>query len=140
MEAPRRGRTPTVLTGRHQTVLDEYAVAIGRADMTPQARRTYLSRVRVYLAWLADTDVDGDPFAQADAAAWAARDYKAHLPGFRKLAPSATPPRCYATLVVRWPAPAAGRPGSYAERSTNWPPPCGIPPSWWHRPVPGCPA
>jgi hypothetical protein len=33
--------------------------------MTPEARRTYLSRVRVYLAWLAGSDVDGDPLTTA---------------------------------------------------------------------------
>lgn len=88
-KAPRqRGRTATPLAGRYATVLDEYAVAVGRADMTPQARRTYLSRVRVYLAWLADSDVDGDPLTDPDAAAWAARDYKAHLHTTLKRAPA----------------------------------------------------
>ena len=29
-----------------------YSAARARADLTAQARRTYLSRVRIYLAWL----------------------------------------------------------------------------------------
>jgi hypothetical protein len=33
-----------------------------------------LSRIPVYLAWLAGSDVDGDPLTDPDAAAWAARD------------------------------------------------------------------
>ncbi|MFG1819637.1 hypothetical protein ACGFIF_38155 [Kribbella sp. NPDC049174] len=42
-------------------VLDQYAGDLARADLTAQARRTYLSRVRMYLAWLADAAVDGNP-------------------------------------------------------------------------------
>jgi site-specific recombinase XerD len=56
--------------------------------MTGQARRTYLSRVRMFLAWLADTDVDGDPLTDPTAAGWAARDYKAYLHGTLKRAPA----------------------------------------------------
>jgi integrase/recombinase XerC len=84
----RRGRIPTPLPEPYAAVLDRYAVDLDRADMTPQARRTYLSRVRVYLAWLACTGVDGDPLSDPAAAAWAARDYKAHLHGVLKRAPA----------------------------------------------------
>ncbi|GIF01580.1 tyrosine-type recombinase/integrase [Paractinoplanes rishiriensis] len=83
-----RGRTPTPLPEKYVAVLDAYAVDLGRADMTAEARRTYLSRVRVYLAWLAASDVDGDPLTDPNAAAWAARDYKAHLHGILKRAPA----------------------------------------------------
>jgi integrase/recombinase XerC len=69
-------------------VLDQYATELGRADLTAQARRTYLSRVRIYLAWLGDAAVDGDPLTDAAAAAWAARDYKAYLYGSLKRAPA----------------------------------------------------
>lgn len=72
----------------YAAVLEEYATALARADMTGQARRTYLSRVRVYLAWLADTEVDGAPFTDPAAAVWAARDYKTYLYGTRKRAPA----------------------------------------------------
>ena len=84
----RRGRTPTTLPAPYAVVLDQYATALGRADVTAQTRRTYLSKVRVYLAWLADSDVDGDPLNDTAAAAWAARDYKAHLHGVLKRAPT----------------------------------------------------
>jgi hypothetical protein len=52
-----RGRRPTSLPASYAQVLAEYGLRLARADMTVQARRTYLSRVRMYLAWLADTDV-----------------------------------------------------------------------------------
>jgi integrase/recombinase XerC len=68
-------------------VLEQYAAELGRADMTPQARRTYLSRVRMYLAWLGDAVTDGDPLNDPAAAAWAARDYKTYLYGTLKRAP-----------------------------------------------------
>ena len=49
---------------------------------------TYLSRVRMFLAWLAGADVDGDPLTDPDAAVWAARDYGAYLYGTLKRAPA----------------------------------------------------
>ena len=84
----RRGRTPTPLPEPYAAVLADYAAAVERADMTTEARRTYVSRVRVYLAWLAAVDVDGDPLTDPAAAVWAARDYKAHLHGVLKRAPA----------------------------------------------------
>lgn len=88
MPAGRRGRQPTLLPAPYGAVLAEYAAAVARADLTAQARRTYLSRVRVYLAWLAESDVDGDPLHDPVAAVWAARDYKAHLYGTLRRAPA----------------------------------------------------
>jgi hypothetical protein len=75
----RRGRSPTPLPTALASVLEQYATELSRADMTVQARRTYLSRVRMYLSWLGAAAVDGDPLTDAAAAAWAARDYKAYL-------------------------------------------------------------
>ena len=86
--AARRGRQPTHLPLTYAAVLEEYANSLARADLTAQARRTYLSRVRMYLSWLADTHVDGDPLNDPAAAAWAARDYKSHLYGAQKRAPA----------------------------------------------------
>jgi hypothetical protein len=82
-----RGRRPTPLPPSAR-VLTEYAAQVGRADLTAPARRTYLSRVRVFLAWLADADVDGDPLTDPAAAVWAARDNKAYLYGTGKRAPA----------------------------------------------------
>jgi site-specific recombinase XerD len=86
--ARRRGRAPTLLPQPYAGVLVDYAGQLGRADMTAQARRTYLSRVRMFLAWLANADVDGDPLTDPNAALWAARDYKVYLYGTCKRAPA----------------------------------------------------
>ncbi len=83
-----RGRTATVLPGAYAAILGEYTTVLNRADMTAESRRTYVSRVRVYLAWLARSEVDGDPLTEPAAAAWAARDYKAHLYGVLKRSPA----------------------------------------------------
>lgn len=84
----RRGRRPTSLPTPLVAVLDQYASDLARADLTAQARRTYLSRVRMYLAWLADAAVDGNPLTDPAAATWAARDYKTYLYGTLKRAPA----------------------------------------------------
>ena len=88
MAVLRPGRRPTPLPPPYAEVLVDYAAQLGRADMTAQARRTYLSRVRMFLAWLAHADIDGDPLTDPHAAVWAARDYKAYLYGTRKRAPA----------------------------------------------------
>jgi site-specific recombinase XerD len=88
MAGGKSGRPPTPLPQPYARVLLDYAAQVGRADMTGQARRTYVSRVRVFLAWLAGADVDGDPLTDPDAAAWAARDYKTYLYGTLKRAPA----------------------------------------------------
>jgi site-specific recombinase XerD len=41
--------------------------------------RAYLSRVRQFLAWLANTDVDGDPLGDPAGRDWAVRDYRTWL-------------------------------------------------------------
>ncbi len=47
--------------------------------LSPQTRRTYASKARQYLAWLASADIDGDPLASPEARDWAVRDYRTHL-------------------------------------------------------------
>lgn len=42
-----RGRRPTPLAEPNTSVLAEHGIHLSRADMTAQARRTYLSRVRM---------------------------------------------------------------------------------------------
>lgn len=71
MAGGKSGWPPTPLPQPYARVLLDYAAQVGRADMTGQARRTYLSRVRVFLAWLAGADVDGGPLIDPNAAAWA---------------------------------------------------------------------
>ncbi|WP_188197249.1 tyrosine-type recombinase/integrase [Nonomuraea sp. SYSU D8015] len=48
-------------------------------DMDDDTRRAYLSRIRQYLAWLEDADLNGDPLTDPAVRDWAARDYRAHL-------------------------------------------------------------
>jgi integrase/recombinase XerC len=38
-----------------------------RGPLSDETRRTYLSKVRGYLTWLAAADADGDPLTQARA-------------------------------------------------------------------------
>ena len=38
-----------------------YVAALGAAPLSAQTRRTYASKVRRYLVWLAGAEVDGDP-------------------------------------------------------------------------------
>jgi integrase/recombinase XerC len=69
-------------------VLDEYRTALEAAPLAAQTRRTYASKVRQYLAWLADTEPDQDPFAGPDARDWAVRDYRTHLQKVLKRKPA----------------------------------------------------
>jgi integrase/recombinase XerC len=56
-----------------------YAGHLVGAPLDANTRRAYASRIRQYLAWLADTDVDGDPLTDPAARDGAVRDYRAHL-------------------------------------------------------------
>ncbi|MCG5220620.1 hypothetical protein [Streptosporangium sp. KLBMP 9127] len=50
----RPGARPTRLLPGYETVLGEYAAALERAPLSAETRRTYRSRVRMFLSWLAD--------------------------------------------------------------------------------------
>jgi integrase/recombinase XerC len=75
----RRGRAPVALPVRLEAIHAGYLAKLARAPLSAETRRTYASKVRGYLAWLAEADVDGDPLAEADARDWAVRDYRTHL-------------------------------------------------------------
>jgi integrase/recombinase XerD len=75
----RRGRAPVPLPVRLEAIHAGYLTALAKVPLSAETRRTYASKVRGYLAWLADTDFDGDPLADADARDWAVRDYRTHL-------------------------------------------------------------
>ncbi|MDQ6899166.1 MAG: tyrosine-type recombinase/integrase [Candidatus Dormibacteraeota bacterium] len=83
-----RGRAPLQLPTSYDHVLAEYMIALERAPLEPATRAKYLSRVRGFLAWLAETDVDGDPLVDPAARDWAVRDYRGYLKAVRKSAPS----------------------------------------------------
>jgi len=75
----RRGRAAVTLAASYIGVLDGYTAALRSAPLSDQTRRTYTSKVRQYLAWLADADLDSDPLTSTDGRDWAARDYRTHL-------------------------------------------------------------
>ncbi|MFJ2032323.1 tyrosine-type recombinase/integrase [Streptosporangium sp. NPDC087985] len=58
-----------------------YGDALERAPLSAETRRTYRSRTRVYLAWLAAhaTAYDADPLTNIQARDWAVRDYRMWL-------------------------------------------------------------
>jgi site-specific recombinase XerD len=86
--ARRRGAAGTPLAPPLAGLLDEYREALDGAPLSPESRRTYLSKVRRFLAWLGAAAVDGDPLADAAARDWAVRDYRSHLHAVAKAAPA----------------------------------------------------
>ena len=67
----RRGRAPLELPDPFTAVLDDYIRALAAAPLAAQTRRTYTSKVRQYLAWLAGADLDEDPLTGAAGRDWA---------------------------------------------------------------------
>lgn len=75
----RRGRQPVALTGDHHHAHTAYVAALMSAPIAESSRAKYASRVRGYLAWLADAGVDGDPLVDPAARDGAVRDYRTWL-------------------------------------------------------------
>src|SRR6266545_6261524 len=69
-------------------MFDDYKAALRSAPLSDQTRRTYASKVRQYLAWLAGADLDEDPLTSAAGRDWAARDYRTHLQTVLKRSPA----------------------------------------------------
>jgi len=69
-------------------VLESYVVALATAPLAEQSRRTYASKVRQFLAWLAGAEVDADPLGTVDGRDWAVRDYRAYLQAVLKRSPA----------------------------------------------------
>ena len=84
----RRGRVPSELAGVYAVALEEYVEALAAAPLAQQTRRTYASKVRQYLAWLASADADGEPLSSAEGRDWAVRDYRTHLQAVLKRTPA----------------------------------------------------
>ena len=84
----RRGRAAIDLPASQAAILDDYAAALRSAPLSDQTRRTYSSKVRQYLAWLAGADLDQDPLLSADGRDWAVRDYRTHLQTVLKRSPA----------------------------------------------------
>lgn len=86
--ALRRGRAPIDLPEPLAAVLDAYTAALAAAPLSAQTRRTYASKVRQYLAWLAVATTDADPLHSSDGRDWAVRDYRTHLQATLKRQPA----------------------------------------------------
>ena len=87
-EPARRGRRPVELPAPYAALLGEYVASLDHAPLAASSRANYVSRVRGYLSWLAETDVDGDPLGDPTARDWAVRDYRAQLKTVAKAAPT----------------------------------------------------
>ncbi|MFI6496431.1 tyrosine recombinase XerC [Nonomuraea typhae] len=63
--------------------LDDYETALTRSSLAESSQGKYASRVRGFLAWVAEAEadgtLDGDPLADHAAATWAVRDYRRML-------------------------------------------------------------
>jgi integrase/recombinase XerC len=87
--------------------------------VSPETKRTYASKVRGFLAWLADADLDGDPLTDPKARDWAIRDWRAHLLTVDNVPPPpSTTPSPPSTIST--PAGASARP---APSGSTCPPP-----------------
>ncbi|MEV0399424.1 tyrosine-type recombinase/integrase [Actinoallomurus sp. NPDC050550] len=79
----RRGARPTPLPEDFAEFLTDYAAVLETVPLSPDTRRTYVSRVRMFLAWLADGTgrrrYRGDPLTNPTARDWAVRDYRLYL-------------------------------------------------------------
>lgn len=84
----RRGRAAVELPEPFAGALCAYTGALAAAPLAELSRRTYASKVRQYLAWLAAADADGDPLATADGRDQAVRDYRTHLQAVLKRKPA----------------------------------------------------
>ncbi len=84
----RRGRAAVDLPASQAAILDDYAEALRSAPLSDQTRRTYASKVRQYLAWLATADLEQDPLTSADGRDRAVRDYRTHLQTVLKRSPA----------------------------------------------------
>lgn len=79
-----------ITTNHAETVLADYRTALDASTtlLAGHTRRAYASRVAGYLTWLADTDIDGDPLADAAVRNGAVRDYRSWLKTVRGRSPS----------------------------------------------------
>ena len=73
-----------MLAGEHAAGLEGYVEALDAAPLAARTRRTYASKVRQYLAWLAGAEVNGDPLSSAVGRDWAVRDHRSYLQAMLK--------------------------------------------------------
>jgi site-specific recombinase XerD len=85
---PGGGQNRRITSENTTAALEAYQAALARAPLSAETTRTYLSKVRGYLAWLTDADAEGDPLDEPRARNWAVRDYRSHLLTVAKRAPT----------------------------------------------------
>jgi site-specific recombinase XerD len=85
---PGGGQHRRITSENTTAALEAYQAALARAPLSAETTRTYLSKVRGYLAWLTDADAEGDPLDEPRARNWAVRDYRSHLLTVAKRAPT----------------------------------------------------
>jgi integrase/recombinase XerC len=82
-EPRRRGAQPTALPREYADFLAAYTGVLADVPLAADTKRTYVSRVRMYLAWLASPAASrrsqGDPLVSPRARDWAVRDYRFYL-------------------------------------------------------------
>jgi site-specific recombinase XerD len=61
---------------------------LAAAPLSEQTRRTYASKARQYLVWLASAELDGDPLGSLDGRDWAVRDYRTYMQAVLKRKPA----------------------------------------------------
>lgn len=82
-------RTSGDLDGRLGEVATEYERWLQKQPLSENTKRTYRTRTRGFLQYLAATSAEyGDPLADEHARDYAARDYKSHLKTVQKAKPS----------------------------------------------------
>lgn len=83
-----RGRPPVALSEADSAALGDYTARLSSAPLAEQTRRTYASKVRQYLAWLAESDIAGEPLHTHDARDVAVDEYRLRLQTVLKRAPA----------------------------------------------------
>lgn len=83
-----RGRQAVELPEPYNAVMDDYAAVLRSAQLSDQTRRTYASKVRQYLAWIAGADGAAKALEATDARDRAVRDYQTHLQTVLKRKPA----------------------------------------------------
>jgi integrase/recombinase XerC len=76
------------LPGPFSDAMADYSKQLRMAPVAPPSRAKYLSRVRGFLAWLADSEALGDALNDGAARDWAVRDYRQDLKVVGKAAPT----------------------------------------------------
>ncbi|MEV5891856.1 tyrosine-type recombinase/integrase [Nonomuraea fuscirosea] len=76
------------LSALHAAILTDYTAALEHAPLADSSKAKYASRLRGYLAWLADQAdagaTDGDPLTDPIAATGSVRDFRRHLKNSRR--------------------------------------------------------